>query len=303
MAQVIGPPYFGGMFKATSFAFGCQNGGPQALTVHNTATAAGANTLTVAFGYTGLVPGPGNFYPLATTAPISVGADGNVETVTPSAVSASNDGYGAMNFTATFSNAHGEGDPISSATFGLQEALNYASASGGGVVMVDAAWTALGGTDTILYAATIPSGVSIIDNRSGRGGGVVNITTTLSNAQILALNGTPVQILPAPGATSAWDVIDMVLENKNTGVAYANGGAIQLSYGSGTSVPASATVAATFLTSPTAAQMIKVAGALASTAATSVLNKAINITCASAEFITGTGTMIVKVQARLLTNL
>lgn len=163
--MISGPSYFGGQYVAANFAFGLA-GGPQNLTVHNVPQTAGTKALTVAFGYCTTVDGY-EFYPLSTDAPIMVGSDSNVETVTPTAVSDNLPGYGAMNFTAAFSNAHAEGDPVVSATVGLQEAINLAIANGGGVVIVDAEWERLGGTTAMINTAVYdsPATVSITDNR------------------------------------------------------------------------------------------------------------------------------------------
>jgi len=163
MSSVIqGASYFGGYYVAANFAYGVIDVEP--ISVHNAPTTAGAKALTVAFGRMSTHDGIG-FYPLATNAPVRVGSDSNAETVTPSAVSNPSEAYGAMNFTATFANAHGEGDPVSSATFGLQEAINLAEANGGGVVIVDATWYAIGGTSGIKAAAVIasPATVTILD--------------------------------------------------------------------------------------------------------------------------------------------
>ena len=163
MSVIIqGASYFGGYYVAANFAYGVIDVAP--LSVHNAPTTAGAKALTVAFGFANTHDGI-KFYPLATNAPVNVGSDSNLEKVTPSAVSNQNDTYGGMNFTATFSNAHGEGDPVSSATFGLQEAINLAEANGGGVVIVDATWYAIGGTSGIKAAAVIasPATVTILD--------------------------------------------------------------------------------------------------------------------------------------------
>ena len=75
--------------------------------------------------------------------------------------------------TATFSNAHGTGDPISSGTFGLQEAINAAAGFGGGTVIIDARWALFGGTNAMIAAAVLPSGVTIQDNRGGSGTGAL----------------------------------------------------------------------------------------------------------------------------------
>lgn len=163
--MVTGNSYFGGQFVAINFAYGVRQIFP--ISVHNTPTKAGTLALAVAFGYCETRDGI-KFYPLATNAPVRVGSDSNAETVTPSAVSAQNDSYGGMNFTATFANVHGEGDPVASATFGLQEAINLAQSEGGGKVIVDAAWAAAGGTTTIINNAVFasPKIVDILDYRS-----------------------------------------------------------------------------------------------------------------------------------------
>lgn len=163
--MMLGPSYFGGQYVAINFAYGVVDIAP--LTVHNVPITAGAKALALAFGFCNTHDGI-KFYPLATDAPINVGSDSDVETVTPSAVSNNNDSYGGMNFTATFANAHAEGDPISSATFGLQEAIDLAQANGGGKVIIDAQWAAAGGTTAIKNAAVFasPTIVEILDYRT-----------------------------------------------------------------------------------------------------------------------------------------
>ncbi len=162
------PSVFGGQAVAANFAYGSP-GGPAALVCDNPtqvqASPSVAQAMTVSYGYTTTIDGI-TFYPLSTLAPINVGSDGNAEKVTPLSVSGSGvPTYDSNSFTADFSDAHGKGDPIASATFGLQEALNYMGAQGGGKVIIDEAWVKLGGTTTIKNAATLPSGVTVTDNR------------------------------------------------------------------------------------------------------------------------------------------
>jgi hypothetical protein len=127
-------------------------------------------------------------------------------------------------------------------------------------------------------------------------------SVTLTNAQILAMYTTPVTIIAAQGAGSFIKVVDMTLENVDGGTAYTSGGAIQLSYGTALTYPATATVAATFLTSPTVSQMITAAGALATTPSSNVLNTAVDISNATGVFATGTGTLVVRVSYRVITG-
>ena len=163
------PSVFGGQAVASNFAYGCP-GGPGALVIQQSNPVVALSPVadvsaTVAFGYTTTIDGI-TFYPLSTLAPIMVGSDSNAETVTPDTVGTPLPGYQQVSFTAEFENDHGSGDPIASATFGLQEALNYMGAQGGGIVIIDQNWTKMGGTTTIKNNATLPTGVTIVDNRT-----------------------------------------------------------------------------------------------------------------------------------------
>jgi hypothetical protein len=164
---MAGRSVFAGYFNAASFAYGCPNG-PGALVVDEpTATPASpavAQACSVAFGYTTTADGI-VFYPLATNASIRIGSDSAAEAVTPASVTNGGQVYRGTSFTAEFSDQHGSGDPISSATFGAQEAANYAALQGGGIVVIDSEWTRLGGTTDIYNNLTLPSGVTKQDNR------------------------------------------------------------------------------------------------------------------------------------------
>lgn len=116
-----------------------------------------------------------NLWPNGPLTPIKVN-DNNAETVTPTAVSyatcpAGNLGVGGSplcaTITGTFNNTHGQNADVISGTFGLQEAINEAFFSGGGTVVVDAAWSQLGGTNAMLTAAIPFQSVQIEDVRSG----------------------------------------------------------------------------------------------------------------------------------------
>ncbi len=162
------PSQFAGWYKAANFAYGSP-GGPSALFLQQSAPTLATSPVTAlpattAFGYTTTSDGI-TFYPLNTNAPIQVGGDSNAEEVTPTTVAAPQPGYQQVTFTAEFENDHGSGDAVASATFGAQEAVNYAHLQGGGIVVVDAEWTRLGGTTGIYNALTLPSGVTKLDHR------------------------------------------------------------------------------------------------------------------------------------------
>jgi hypothetical protein len=292
------PSRFAGQYNAAEYAFGNSGSQAQAINIDGP-VAVGANGAVVAFGYSSTGDGQ-IFYPLNTNAPVTVGSGLNAETVTPSAVSAVNAAYDSMSFTATFANVHGRGDAVASATFGLQEALNAAAAAGGGSVVVDARWSKLGGTSAILAAATVPSSVAVVDVRGGSGS-LQTATFPISNALTKTLFSVGVPLLPTPGVGNMWEIDSIVVENVFLTAAFAAGGAIQASYGAGVTTPASATIPAAFLTGPTANQVVKVMGVVASTLASTTLNIPVRLAAATADFTTGAGSLIVKVSYRLLT--
>jgi hypothetical protein len=103
--------------------------------------------------------------PFAIGSPVKVGT----EIVTPTSVTnciLNAPQPGLCKITANFAQTHSTADVVSSGTFGLQESLNDASLSGG-MIIVDGAWAALGGTTTIVNNATVPGNVGIADFRTG----------------------------------------------------------------------------------------------------------------------------------------
>ncbi len=292
------PTFFAGQYRAVSYAYGVSAELP-GLMVDNPsgATTGATQTLSVAFGNITLQDGT-VVSPLATTTPVTVGTGANAETVTPSAVSVNTPNiYQSSNFTATtFSHSHGTGDKVASGTIGLQEAINAASAAGGGKVIIDAAWTKLGGTDAMIEAVTDAAGVAIVDNRTG--GEETDVTVTLTAAQVNTMFTTPVELIPAPAAGSFIVVQQAILVNENGGTAWTSGGAITIGYSNanpGNPNALTGTIAATFLTSPTAKQIITLAGAQIATALESTVDAlGIFISNATGVFATGTGVLKIR---------
>lgn len=283
------PSHFAGLFSAADFAYGINKTTPALLAI-NGPNATGSGTLTLAFGYTQTNDGV-VFNPLNTNAPINVGGNSSTETVTPSAVSDSTPTiYSSPSLTATFTYLHGNGDQIRSGTAGLQEALNYVGSKGGGTVIIDATWAGLGGTNAMISAATIPAGVTLMDNRSGSGG---SVTLSLTPTQIEAMEAAPIELLSAPGTNSFYQVSKAVLAS-SAGTAYTGGGALKIGYGSSLTADAlAADPAATLLTGTQPGLASEVGATLASNTSANYLNQALYITNGTAPFAAGSSTLIV----------
>ena len=303
----MGLDRFARQYNASEFAYGVNTlVGP--IMVINGPAATGSGTLILAFGYITLSDGT-VVNPLATSASIAVGAGSSYEVVTPSAVSASTPlVYASCTVTATFSNLHGNGDQISSGTYGLQEAINFANSQGGGTVIVDSGWTKMGGTTAILNAATLPANgsVQILDNRAGSGSVAQTLTVLIPNAQVLTLNTVGVPLIPAPGAGNVISVERLWLEQVALTGAFTGGGVITAAYGTQASqTAATASIAATIFTGG-AGTTNQIGSALPVSPANGnssvLLNKAVGLYAATADFAAGGGSGIVKITYRILTG-
>jgi hypothetical protein len=298
---------FAGQFRALDFAYGgLFETAPPALTVVSAPGASGAQTVTVQQGFIALSDGT-VVYPLNINAPIVIGSAANAETVTPSAVSnnVQSNLYGATSTaTATFANAHYAGDRIGSGTVGLQEAINFANAYGGGEVIIDAKWYANGGTATILTAAVVPSTVAIIDVTGGSS--TMTKTVLVPNASVLTLSTVGVPLIAAPGAGNLIVVDRLVVEQVALTAAFSSGGVITAAWGTQASqTAATGSIAATVLTggSGTTNQIGMALGVAPANGNSSVIvNKAVGLYAATGDFTTGGGSLIVKIQYRILTG-
>jgi hypothetical protein len=135
--------------------------------------------------------------------------DANIETATAmtaisfAACPAGNLGIGGSPLCATlsgnFASTHGQGALVQDGTFGLTSAAAAAVAAGGGQVVVDAAWTALGGTNAMISAlAVVYPTLTILDVRSGA---PRNWLPTPSGLALAAPTGVPVTGQAACDAT------------------------------------------------------------------------------------------------------
>lgn len=126
---------------------------------------------------------------------------------------------------------------------------------------------------------------------------VQTITVPLTSAQLLGMNATPVELIPAPGAGKVIIIDNVLFTMTRTSTAYASGGTIVLNYATGP-VAAINTIAASVLTTAGAAVTQTVRDGIDAAA---VANDAIVITNGSGAFTTGTGTASVNIKYRIVT--
>ena len=116
----------------------------------------------------------------------------------------------------------------------------------------------------------------------------------LTAQNILNMYGAPVTLIAAPGANMAIVVHDIMFEMKRSATAFANGGAVSIEYATGDDVVA--TIASTVITGAAGTTLsTRVMANLSDIALASIENDALNITNATAAFITGTGTADVHI--------
>lgn len=200
---------FAGNYSALDYWFG----GPQPycpppIEILQGNTATGAGTIIVSANFT-LTQGSSVFKPFVVGQSIQVGLGTAQETVTITSVGASslvgsNPSAYSITIGATFAQLHGYGDPVSSVTFGLQEAINVANGNGGGEVTVTAAWYANGGSTAIIQGASLPTNFSVsIQDLAGDGVIWVNGPTSTT---VLAVPATATSAVVAsqPAITGTW---------------------------------------------------------------------------------------------------
>lgn len=126
---------FQGIVDSYDFAYGVNPSAPAGLQVINGSNVAGTYTVTCAPAK--LVSADGLPITLSVGTPITIGADSNIETVTPTAVSLNQ--LGQILITAVFANAHSTGDVVRSGSGGILEANLAVHLSGGGLVSITSA--------------------------------------------------------------------------------------------------------------------------------------------------------------------
>jgi predicted RecA/RadA family phage recombinase len=121
---------------------------------------------------------------------------------------------------------------------------------------------------------------------------------TLTAAQILAMNGAPVSILPAPAAGQVLVINQIIVQMKPGSTQFTGGGAVTFPYHGTAVTPHGGNVPAATVNSATATENV-----LAPPSATyqPPISTGLDITNGTAAFAAGNGTMIVTVFYSLMT--
>src|SRR5690348_3710775 len=126
-------------------------------------------------------------------------------------------------------------------------------------------------------------------------------TVNVTSANILAMNGAPVTVLAAPGAGKAIIVDSILFEMTTTSTQYANGGVVQFVYHGGSVQVTGNTIPAATVTATAGTTNTLVGSGSPSNGIVVAANTAIDITNATAAFITGTGTAVLKIWYSIIT--
>lgn len=125
------------------------------------------------------------------------------------------------------------------------------------------------------------------------------IQKALAAADIIAMNGAPVTLVPAPGAGKIILPEFILMKIVRTATAFTGGGAVEYRYTNGSGAKVSADMSASLITGAAGTAYASVAGVV--TELTPVADAALVITNATAGFAAGTGTANVTVGFRVVT--
>lgn len=125
---------------------------------------------------------------------------------------------------------------------------------------------------------------------SGGGRSFVN-STSVSSAQILAMNSTPVTIVAAPGQGLTTVVRGITVYMSTTSTQYAAGGPLEFRYTDASGAQVTATIASAVVNAAAGSSYTSVAGV--TTSLTNVQNAPIVMRNGTAAYTTGTGTATV----------
>jgi hypothetical protein len=131
------------------------------------------------------------------------------------------------------------------------------------------------------------------------------VTVAMSAAEFLGMYAAPKLLVAAGGANTLHVVHDVAYEVNFVSAQFANGGVVNVQYDStvnGAGTAATATIAAATFNGFAADSTIGAAGALASSASTTTVNKGLYLSNATAAFITGDSTVNVHLTYSTVTT-
>lgn len=121
------------------------------------------------------------------------------------------------------------------------------------------------------------------------------VSFAISSANILAMFGTPVNLIAAPPAGYAIVVNNVLFTMTRTATAYANGGVVSFVYTGGAVAVATGTVPAATITGAAGTALTQLGPATVATGTVVPTATGVDITNATAAFITGTGTAVARI--------
>lgn len=126
------------------------------------------------------------------------------------------------------------------------------------------------------------------------------VILTVTSANILAMNATPVNLVAAPPAGFSIIGVNVVMVMTRTATAYANGGVVSLVYTGGAVSPHSGSMPAAVVTGGAGVAINGMGGVSAANGIVVPTAVGVDITNATAAFITGTGTLKVLFDYRVM---
>lgn len=214
-AQNVASHQFGGIYNAPAYT-------TWRAEVFNGPYASGSTSIVVSPAYVTLADGY-TFSPFSTSVSLTVGAgSGDSEVVTPSAVSIGACPSGLPNnfqgqcatITATFSNAHGQGDIVMSGSQGIQDAIQDAANADGGLVY----WQVDTGTVTLSTGGLTTTTTAMVPKQFISEGASAKVETTITTSASWAVG--------ISGSTAAFCTADTTLTAGTTCLANMNGPAL-----------------------------------------------------------------------------
>jgi hypothetical protein len=132
-------------------------------------------------------------------------------------------------------------------------------------------------------------------------GAILHTRVQIPTAAVKTMFATPVQLLAAPGATKAYMIHKALLNVKYNSATYTSGGAIGIVYSPSAAAAMEASVDAALLVGPTQSTIESVTGLIGNDNLSAVVNNAVFIENATANFATGNSDLYVDLWYSVVT--